>query len=208
MLYAAWPQFQREVDQGIAVLDSGERGRIHAWVARFEPWGPLVIVTLMTAQMFLMVVPSPAVIAVAVVAYGALWGSLIALAAVLTASTVGYWIGRALGPATIDRLIGPRSAGQVADYVGRYGAWTIVVFRLSPVLSNDAISFAAGIVRMGYWTFIAATAAGILPLIGAIAVVGHQSGGITRTLLWVSLLSLGALAAYVLWDRLWRRRPG
>ncbi len=37
-----------------------------------------------------------------------------------------------------------------------YGFWAIIVTRINPFLSNDAISFVGGLLRMGYWKFIGA----------------------------------------------------
>jgi uncharacterized membrane protein YdjX (TVP38/TMEM64 family) len=68
-----------------------------------------------------------------------------------------------------------------------YGSWVIVIFRLSPFLSNDAISFIAGAIRMRFWRFLIATTIGIVPLIVLLAWLG-ESGGRMR-------IGLGALAA-------------
>jgi len=55
--------------------------------------------------------------------------------------------------------------------LGDYGFWAIIVTRVNPFLSNDAISFVGGLLRMGYWKFIAAALVGIAPLTSFIAIM-------------------------------------
>ncbi len=72
--------------------------------------------------------------------------------------------------------------------------------RLSPTLSNDAISIAGGILRMGYWRFIGATLAGIVPLTILFAYFGEDNQRLETGLIWISVLRLVALAGYILYD--------
>ncbi|NJX17605.1 TVP38/TMEM64 family protein, partial [Tamlana crocina] len=95
-----------------------------------------------------------------VLAYGPVWGSFIILAAVFSASSVGYFIGRYLGPVIVEKLIGHKNEKKISDFIDDYGFWAVIVTRLNPFLSNDAISFVAGILKMGYWKFIGATLVG------------------------------------------------
>jgi uncharacterized membrane protein YdjX (TVP38/TMEM64 family) len=60
------------------------------------------------------------------------------------------------------------------------------------MLSNDAISFVAGLLRMGYWRFIAATLAGIAPLTIFIAIMGQSNDTLLQGLLWGSIVSLNS----------------
>jgi uncharacterized membrane protein YdjX (TVP38/TMEM64 family) len=77
---------------------------------------------------------------------------------IFVASTVGYLLGRGLGPAIIDTFLGAKTQKKVAEQVERYGIWAVVLARISPLISNDAISIVAGIVKMPYSKFILATA--------------------------------------------------
>ncbi|WP_373055639.1 TVP38/TMEM64 family protein [Zunongwangia sp. H14] len=82
-----------------------------------------------------------------------------------------------------------------------YGFWAVIIARVSPVLSNDATSFVAGLLRMGYWKFIAATLAGIIPLTGAIAYLGGNFQRLKSGLIWISAVSLVLLIIYIIYDR-------
>ncbi len=199
--YFFWPAFQEGVQQGWAVLRTGDQGKVAAWVAQFGYWGPVLIVLVMVAQMFLIVINNALLILVAVLAYGPWWGGLLAWTGVLVASSVGYWLGRALGEPVVQRLLGQKSADKVAGFVEEYGLGAVALARLTPIVSNDAISFVAGAARMGYWRFIGVTAAAIIPLIALLAYLGQDSGRLKTGLLWVSGVGVVLFAGYYWWRK-------
>jgi uncharacterized membrane protein YdjX (TVP38/TMEM64 family) len=190
------------------VLTSGNEKRIEAWVSGFGAYGPLVLIAAMTAQMFLLVVPTILLMFVAILAYGPVWGSLLTLLAVVVASTVGYALGRFLGENTLMRLIGKRTESKLAGYLEDYGFWAVFVTRLNPFLSNDAISFVGGILRMGYLRFIGATVLGICPLILVIAIFNQSSGQWKTALLWSSMAGSFILAGYIWWGQRKKKDTG
>lgn len=202
------PDVRYEFDMAWSVLTSGNEPRIHAWVRQFGWFGPILIIVVMVAQMFLIVIPSWLLMIVAIVAYGPVWGSVIVFTAIFAASSVGYAIGRYFGPVIAHRLIGQKAEKKVSAFIDRYGIWAIVITRLNPMLSNDAISFMAGIVRMGYWRFIGATMFGIAPLVILIAVLGQVTDGLKTGLLWVSIGSLVVFIGYIWRDKKRRNRRG
>lgn len=183
------------------VLTSNDNARIERWVSDFGWMGPVVLVLAMVAQMFLLVIPSIALMVVAILAYGPFWGSLIIIIAVSTASSVGYAIGTYLSERFVKKIIGPSTKGKIENFLEAYGFWAVVVTRLNPFLSNDAISFVAGILKMGYWKFMGATLLGIAPLTLYLAIIGENTARLKQGLLWSSLVSLIGFGAYLWWDR-------
>lgn len=205
-LYFLWPSFQSFIDEAVDVLRSGERARVEQWVQGFGAWGVVIILVLMLLQTLLAFLPSLVTMVVAVLAYGPLVGGALAWGGLILAASLGYGIGRSLGPVTVDRLIGTKTERKVSRFVERYGAWAIVAARISPVLSTDAVSFAAGLVKMRYLRFLLATAAGTLPLTVLIAYLGSDVERLKSGLIWVSVVSLVVFVGYVVYDR--RKRRG
>ncbi|MFW5761135.1 MAG: TVP38/TMEM64 family protein [Cyclobacteriaceae bacterium] len=193
--------FQQFIDEAYHVLTSENEEKISEWVSDLGALGPLFIILTMVIQMFLFVIPSPLLMVVSVLAYGPVWGVIISVASVLIASTIGYWIGRYLGVVTIYKLIGERKEKKLETYMERYGFWAVVVVRLSPLLSNDAASFVAGILQMGYTKFILATFAGITPLAVLIAYFGENNDRLKTGLIVITAISLVALIIYILIDK-------
>ena len=199
--YFVVPSFQQFVNQAIDVLTSNDQQRIKTWVSGFGVGGPLFIIAAMIAQMFLIIIPSVVLMVVSTLAYGPLWGSLLSLTAVLVASSIAYYIGWHTGQAVVDKLIGKKAEEKMNHYIQTYGAWAIVLFRVSPFLSNDAISFAAGIGEMRYLKFILATAVGIVPLIAVIAYVGQDTETLESSMLWISGITAVAFVGYFIFKK-------
>ncbi|GAA4373566.1 TVP38/TMEM64 family protein [Hymenobacter koreensis] len=199
--YFLWPAFQEGVQEAWAVLRTGEQDKVAAWIQQFGYWGPVLVVVTMVAQMFLIVINNALLILVSVLAYGPIWGSLLAWIGVLTASSVGYWIGRGLGSAFVSKLLGQKNEEKVTGFVEDYGLGAVAVARLTPIISNDAISFVAGVARMGYFRFIGITAVAVMPLIGLLAYLGQDSDRLKTGLLWVSGVGLLLFGGYIWWDK-------
>ena len=195
------PQVQEFLTNAWDVLTSGDKQRTQQWVSQFGWFGPLVIVLVMILQMFLLVIPTPILMVVTILAYGPVWGSLILFVAVFMASSIGYFIGRYFGPVLVEKLIGQKTEKKISAFIDDYGFWTIIVVRLSPFLSNDAISFVGGVLKMGYWRFIGATMLGISPLIIFIAYLGGDYERLKSGLIWASVISIGLFIAFVWWDK-------
>lgn len=195
------PQVQDFLNNGWDVLTSGDEQRTKEWVSQFGWFGPLIIIFTMILQMFLIVIPSPLLMVVTILAYGPFIGALILFAAIFLASSFGYFIGRYFGPVIVEKLIGYKTEKKISDFIEEYGFWTVIVIRLSPFLSNDAISFVGGVLKMGYWKFIGATMIGISPLIVFIAYLGGDYERLKTGLIWTSAISLVLFISFVLWDK-------
>ena len=201
LAYFFIPSVQDFFQEGWKVLTSENEQRIKNWVGQFGWWGPFVIILSMIAQMFLLVIPTPLLMVVTVLAYGPFWGGVIVLAAVFCASSIGYVLGAYIGTPLVERLLGVESEKKVIHFIDDYGFWAVIVTRLSPFLSNDAISFVGGMLRMGYWRFMGATMLGIFPLTVLIAFLGENIERLKTGLIWVSIISIAGFIAYVVWDK-------
>lgn len=206
LCYFFVPQAHNFMNTAWGVLTSGDRNRTHQWVSQFGWFGPIVIIFTMVVQMFLIVIPTPLLMVVSIVAYGPILGSVILFAAIFLASTTGYFLGRYFGPVIVEKLVGQKSEKKISSFIDDYGFWTVIVIRLSPFLSNDAISFVGGVLKMGYWKFIGATMIGISPLILFIAYLGGDYDRLKTGLIWTSIISLLLFIAFVWWDKKVRKK--
>mgnify|MGYP000448082004 FL=1 len=201
LAYFFIPEAQQFFDEAWKVLSGGGEEEIKNWVASFGWAGPVVLILAMIVQMFLIVIPSVALMVVCILAYGPVWGSLLVALAISCASTVGYFLGRKLGDGVVKNLVGSSTEDKLEDFLNDYGFWAIAITRLNPFLSNDAISFVGGILKMNYLKFLGATLAGIAPLTLFIAIMGESSDGLENGLLWGSIVSVIIFALYVYWSK-------
>ncbi len=184
-----------------SVLTSDDEARIKAWVEGFGWFGPISLVLAMVIQMFLLIIPTTLIMVVAILAYGPEWGSVISFIAVTTAASVGYFIGRFVGSRFIKSLLGEKTQKKVSSFVQDYGFWAVAVTRLNPFLSNDAISFVTGMLKMNYLKFILATLIGVAPLLILLALTGSNTDSLKNGLLWGSLASMVIFGMYIWWDK-------
>ena len=199
--YFTIPSVKEFFNEAWNVLTGDDEKRIKSWVEGFGWLGPIVIVLAMVVQMFLLVIPTILLMIVAILAYGPIWGSTIIFAAVFVASSVGYFIGKYVGTGMITNLLGEKTIKKVSSFLEDYGFWAVVITRINPFLSNDAISFVAGILKMNYWKFISATILGIAPLTLLIAITGKNIDSLKSGLLWGSIASLLVFGFYIWWDK-------
>jgi uncharacterized membrane protein YdjX (TVP38/TMEM64 family) len=201
--YFLIPSFHDGINNAFVVLTSDDQDRIHDWVKQFKAWGPIIIILSMVAQMFALLIPNLLLFIIAIVCYGPVWGPLICLAGVFLSSSLGYFIGKKLGPRAIDRFISENAQKKIKVFVERYGVKAIFIARFSS-LSSDGISFVAGILEMSYRKYILSTLAGITPLLIILALYG-LNGNMERALIWIAAISIAGLGLYIFLDRKKRR---
>jgi len=197
--YFIFPAFKNGVNEIFNMLISKDEKKIESWVQKFGIVGPLVLIIVMMVQMFLFVVPNILVMIIAIVIYGPVWGSVISLIGVFCSSSLGYALGRYLGPVTVNKLIKPQTQVKISNFIERYGVGAIAITRLAS-LSNDSLSIVAGLLKMSYHRYILATLAGITPLIVLLALYG-RNGRIERALLWIAGISMVLLFVYIFVDK-------
>lgn len=202
--YFLVPSFHDTIKETFKLLTSDDEERIENWVSRFGMAGPLVLILVMVVQMFLFVVPNVLVMMIAIIMYGPVWGSIISLIGIFVSSSVGYFIGRKLGPITVNKLISIKTQEKISSFIEEYGTAAIAITRISS-LSNDSLSIVAGLLKMSYRKYIMATLCGITPLITLLALYG-RNGRIESALLWIAAVSLVILFIYIFIDKKRKKR--
>lgn len=198
--YFTYPPFGDFINESWDILLSKDEERIRDYFKSFGFWGPVAIVVLMILQIFLVIFPSWLPMIVAVLAYGFIGGVLISVVGVFLASSLGYAIGRLLGEDNLAKVLGKKKNKKVNNMVEEYGFWAVALFRVSPFLSNDAISIIAGMLTMGYRKFILATLTGITPLAIAIGYFAEDPDTLKNGLYWIGGAGLVGYGIYVYVD--------
>jgi uncharacterized membrane protein YdjX (TVP38/TMEM64 family) len=193
--YFIIPSFNYWVKDAFDILTSGNEEVIEAWIRQYGAWGPVVIILAMVVQMFCFVIPNILLMMIAIISYGPFWGSLLALSGVFASSSFGYFVGRQLSPVTLQALVSSKNQKRISEFIQQYGVAAIMITRLSS-FSNDALSFVAGLLSMGYRRYILSTLAGITPLIVILAIYGGN-GKIKNALIWIGAISLVLLVVYI-----------
>ncbi len=202
LLYFFYPPFQASAKEAWDIFTSEDQAAIHDYVEQFGLWGPIALIVFIILQMFLIIFPSWLPIIVGVVAYGFWWGVLINLIGVGIASTIGYHIGQSLKGLFISK----KKLNKMDYWISNYGFGTVILFRVSPFFSNDAISFIAGILKMNFKKFILATYCGMLPLSIAVAYFSKDLDRLENGLYWIGGVGAVLYAGYIYLDYTKRKK--
>ncbi len=103
---------------------------------------PVVFVGLIVAQAVLGPLPAPALAMGAGYSFGIYEGFLLTWFGCLVGGVISFWISRRVGR---DLVAGSERMQRLDRFVDEYGAITIFVLRLLPLVSFDATSYAAGL---------------------------------------------------------------
>jgi membrane protein DedA with SNARE-associated domain len=112
-----------------------------------------------------------------------------------------------------NRLIhvSPRQLRRADDWFERYGSPTVFFGRMLPLV-RTFISLPAGVAKMPFWRFTALTAAGCIPWVTALALIGRTVGSNWETwrhnLGYLDYLIVVLVVAGIVYWLIRRRRGG
>lgn len=159
ILFGVWWGF---VDRG-EVMQLMEPQVIGAWIRDLGPAGPMATAGLMAFAIVFSPLPSAPIALAAGAVYGHTWGTIYILVGAQIGALIAFWIARYFGKDAVDRLVGGRLP---KTFIGTQNGLTgiVLVARLIPFLSFDAVSYAAGLTPLTVTRFAVATFIGMVPV--------------------------------------------
>lgn len=197
--YFVFEGFESEVDRAVSLLTRGDIQALRDYILSFGVWAPLISVALMILQALLAFLPAFVIAFANGLAFGFFWGGLLSLVSAVLAAAICFEIAHFVGRRPVETLVGKRNLGAADKWFARYGAYAVLVFRLIPVVSFDAISYAAGLTRMGILRFMAATTVGMAPATFVYSYIGGRAPQYIDLFLvaFGVVVSVGIIAALV-----------
>jgi uncharacterized membrane protein YdjX (TVP38/TMEM64 family) len=177
-----------------------DRERLRGIVGSAGSWAPAVFVLLLIVQAVLAPLPAPAVATVGGYLFGTLEGFFLTWFGALVGGVLCFVLSRALGRRFVERNTRLK---ELDYYVEEHGAIAIFILRLIPLVSFDAVSYAAGLTGIYFRKFLVATALGMAPGTFVFVYLGEASPG-PGTYAALGGLAVLAGAAYVYYHRLQR----
>ena len=174
-----------------------ERERIQRVVDGAGPLAPLAYMLLLAVQAVLAPLPAPAVAVAGGFIFGTFKGFVLTWLGALLGGTICFGLSRAFGRRFVHES---ERMGRLDAYVERHGALVVFVLRLIPLVSFDAISYAAGLSGMRFDKFFLATALGMAPGTFAFVYLGGASPG-PGLYAVLGALAVLAVAAYIYFRR-------
>ena len=174
-----------------------DRQRLQGMLQSAGALAPLLFLALLIFQAVIAPLPAPALAIAGGYGFGVLEGFLLTWLGSLVGGVISFGISRRFGRRFVAES---RRAERFDRFVEENGAALIFLLRLIPLVSFDAVSYAAGLSSIRFGSFLLATALGMLPGTFAFVYLGGSDPGPWT---WAVLLGLAAVAgaAYVLHRR-------
>lgn len=202
MLYLLSESFRIETNRALAILGRGDIVGLREYIVSFGAWGPVASLCLMVLQALVSPVPSFLVTFANGLAFGVLYGWILSVLGHALAAAVCFGISRSLGRVPVEALVGKTGLQSADLWFGRWGLYAVFAGRLVPGIAFDAISYAAGLTRMRFGSFMAASILGILPQTFLYSYLGQRAPEYVGLFLITSALVVVAALAWTIARRL------
>jgi bacillithiol system protein YtxJ len=162
--------------QKVGSLFSAESIELLVDFLRSLGWiGPLVSVGLMVLQSIIAPLPSFVIAAANGMVYGVFWGAVISWIGGMAGALLSFWLARTLGYEVVQKWMKKTTKlGRIDQISGKNGFTVILIARLIPIVSFDAISLLAGLSSIRLGVFLAATGIGQIPGTLLYVILGHD----------------------------------
>jgi uncharacterized membrane protein YdjX (TVP38/TMEM64 family) len=208
LLYLLLEGFRTETNRALGILGRGDIAGLKGYILSFGVWAPVASCFLMVLQALVAPVPSFLITFANGLAFGVFWGWMLSLFGHVLAAAVCFGISRSLGRGPVEVLVGKAGLESADRWFARWGVYAVFAGRLVPGVAFDAISYAAGLTRMGFRNFMAATALGIFPQTFLYSYLGRQAPQYVGLFLVTSgTVILGVVAVAFVRYRRERRKP-
>jgi phospholipase D1/2 len=145
----------------------------------------------------LLVFPVLVLIAATSAALGPWMGFFSAGAGVLLSALTLFSIGRVLGQARLQRLLGRRAARVQGRIIGK-GVVAVAMIRMVPIAPFSIVNVVAGASKLSLRDFLLGTVLGMAPGIAVMAALGAQIADLARNASWTNAVLLAlAIAAWI-----------
>lgn len=196
LIYLFVPSVNQAIKRMLTPLTSGRVDAVIEYLRSYQGYAALVSAALMVLSSVLAPIPAFLITLSNSVIFGWWKGALLSWSSAMLGAALCFWIARWLGRNAAEKLAGQTVLRGVEQYFEKYGSKTILICRLLPFVSFDAVSYFAGLTPMKFWPFFLATGLGQMPATIVYSYVGGQlSGGAQK--LFIGLLTLFALAIFV-----------
>ena len=162
-LYITSDRFNMHIHYIINTLSHGDLQSMKDYIKAWGAWAPVVSAFIMIFQSVAAPLPAFIVTVANGWLFGAFWGMLLSWSSAMIGAALCFYIGRAFGRNAVERFISKKALNFIDRFFERYGNNSVLIARLIPVVSFDAVSYVSGVTSISFWGFIIATGIGQFP---------------------------------------------
>ena len=192
VIYLAVPAVNSSVNQAMAVLGSANLDAVAAYIRSFGAYAMVFSFVLMVFSSLIAPLPAFMITLSNAAIFGWWQGAILSWSSAMVGAALCFFLARGLGRDVIEKLAGRGALAGVEGYFQKYGTKTILVCRLLPFVSFDAVSYFAGLTPIKFLPFFIATGLGQTPATIVYSYVGGMLTGGAKALM-IGLLCLFSL---------------
>ena len=196
MVYLAVPSVNAFITNAAAVLGSANVDAVIEYIRSFGASAMVFSFFLMVFSSLIAPLPAFMITLSNAAIFGWWKGAILSWSSAMVGSALCFFIARGLGRDVVEKFAGKGALAGVEAYFKKYGTKTILVCRLLPFVSFDAVSYFAGLTPMKFIPFIIATGLGQTPATIVYSYVGGMLTGGARIMM-TGLLCLFAISILV-----------
>lgn len=197
LTYFFVPAVKSYVNEISSVLGSANVDAVVEFIRSYGPYAMIVSFLLMVFQSVLAPLPAFLITFANAAIFGWWQGAILSWTSAMAGAVVCFYIARALGRDAVEKYAGRGALASVEGYFEKYGSRTILICRLLPFVSFDAVSYFAGLTPIKFLPFLVATGIGQLPATVVYSYVGGMlTGGVkyfVTALLCIFALSIAVM---------------
>lgn len=199
LVYFLVPSVNAYVNQVASVLGSANVDTVVAFIRSYGAYAMAFSFALMVFQSVIAPLPAFLITFANAAIFGWWQGAILSWTSSMAGAALCFYLARALGRDTVEKYAGKGALASVEGYFEKYGSRTILICRLLPFVSFDAISYFAGLTPIKFWPFFIATGVGQLPATIIYSYVGGMlTGGVKYFVTaLLCIFSLGILVMIV-----------
>ena len=177
LLYFAVPSVKEYVGNMAAVLGSADVTKVIAFIRSYGSYAMVFSFALMVFSSLVAPLPAFLITFSNAAIFGWWQGAILSWSSAMAGAALCFVLARVLGRDIVERFAGKGALASVEGYFEKYGSKTILVCRLLPFVSFDAVSYFAGLTPIRFWPFFIATGLGQLPATVIYSYVGGMLTG-------------------------------
>lgn len=163
LIYFLVPAVRRNVNYVAVLLSTLNISELKEYILSFGIWAPLISILLMMFQSIAAPLPAFVITFANAYVFGWIWGAIISWTGAMLGAVLCFYITRIYGRPAAEKFISSKLLDKTDKFFDEYGNYAILIARLLPFISFDAVSYAAGLTNINFWSFFWATGIGQLP---------------------------------------------
>lgn len=195
LIYLFVPSVKQNINSAVSTLTKLDLDGVIEYIRGFGVYAAIISFLLMILQSIISPIPAFFITLANAAIFGWVKGAILSWSSAMVGAAMCFYIARIMGRDVVEKIATKTAVESIDVFFKKYGKHTILVCRLLPFVSFDAVSYAAGLTSMGFWGFFLATGIGQLPATIIYSYLGQLSG--SAKTVFIALLCLFALSVIV-----------